>query len=97
MLKNKYIDMDKITSSLVKELLETQEIPSEWESRDFEKLVNYSVISNEYNKTFDIESVSIWSWNDTWIDWVAIVVNGQLIESTVEVDDLIEKNNFLEV
>jgi hypothetical protein len=89
--------MDRITTSLITELLTSQEIKSEGESKDFEKLVNYSIISNEYSKTFDLNLVTIGEGNDTGIDGIAIVVNGQLIETLEEVDDLIEKNNFLEV
>jgi hypothetical protein len=89
--------MDRITESLIFELLTTLEIASESESKDFEKLANYTVVSNEYNKTFDIESITVGDGNDTGIDGIAIIVNGQLIESTDEVDDMLEKNNFLEI
>src|SRR5690554_6750634 len=78
-------------------ILKNQELKSQGESKDFEKLVNYTIVSNEYNKTFDIENLTIGEGNDTGIDGLAIIVNGQLIESKDEVDDLIEKNNFLEV
>ncbi|GAB2801599.1 AIPR family protein [Rhabdobacter roseus] len=57
----------------------------------------YSVVSNEYNKTFDIDTVSIGNGGDTGIDGIAIIVNGQLVESIEEVDDLLDKNNSLEV
>lgn len=89
--------MDRITESLITELLANLEISSQGESKDFEKLVNYSIISNEYNKTFDIDSVSVGDGNDTGLDGIAIIVNGQLAESPDEIDDLLEKNNFLEV
>ncbi|WP_044206326.1 AIPR family protein [Flammeovirga sp. OC4] len=89
--------MDRITESLIKELLSNHELKSKSESKDFEKLVNYTVVSNEYNKTFDIENLTIGEGNDTGIDGLAIITNGQLIESKDEIDDLIEKNNFLEV
>lgn len=89
--------MDRITESLIKELLLNQELKSKGESKDFEKLVNYTIISNEYNKTFDIENLTIGEGNDTGVDGLAIIVNGQLIDSKEEVDDLIEKNNFLDV
>ncbi len=89
--------MDRITESLIKELLTTLEITTEGESKDFEKLANYTVVSNEYNKTFDIEAVTVGEGNDTGIDGIAIIVNGQLIDSSDEVDDLLEKNNFLEI
>ena len=89
--------MDRITKSLITELLTNQELKSEGESKDFEKLVNYTIVSNEYNKTFNIENVTMGEGNNTGIDGLAIIVNGQLIESKDEVDDLIEKNSFLEV
>lgn len=89
--------MDRITESLINELLTTLEITTEGESKDFEKLANYTVVSNEYNKTFDIEAVTVGEGNDTGIDGIAIIVNGQLIDSLDEVDDLLEKNNFLEI
>ena len=89
--------MDIVTKKFIKELLTNQELKSEGESKDFEKLVNYTIVSNEYNKTFNIENVTMGEGNDTGIDGLAIIVNGQLIESKDEVDDLIEKNSFLEV
>ena len=87
--------MDRITESLINELLTTLEITSESESKDFEKLANYTVVSNEYNKTFEVESITVGEGGDTGIDGIAIIVNGQLVDSTDEVDDLLEKNNFI--
>lgn len=94
---NNFKIMDRITESLIKELLTNLEISPENESKDFEKLSNYTVVSNEYNKTFDLETLSVGDGNDTGIDGIAIIVNGQLVESTDEVDDLLEKNNSLEI
>lgn len=89
--------MDRITQSLITELITNLEIKSESESKDFEKLATYTVVTNEYNKTFDVQELIVGEGNDTGIDGIAIIVNGQLIETTDEIDDLIEKNNFLEV
>lgn len=89
--------MDRITESLINELLENHEIKSEGESKDFEKLVNYTIISTEYNKTFDVETITVGEGGDTGLDGIAIIVNGQLIETTDEIDDLLDKNNFLEI
>ena len=89
--------MDRITKSLVEELLKHQELESEDQSKDFEKLVNFATISNEYSKTFDLEYVTVGDGNDTGIDGIAIIVNGQLIETIDEIDDLLEKNGTLEV
>jgi hypothetical protein len=89
--------MDRITQSLISELLTNLELTSKGESKDFEKLANYTVVSSEFNKTFDVESITVGEGNDTGIDGLAIIVNGQLVESTDEIDDLLEKNNFLEI
>ncbi len=89
--------MDRITESLITELLTNLEIRSEGQSKDFEKLANYTVVSNDYNKTFDIETIAVGDGGDTGIDGIAIIVNGQLVESIDEIDDLLEKNNSLEV
>lgn len=89
--------MDRITKSLIKDLLDTNDFKSEGEAKDFEKFVNYSVISNEYSKTFDLDVVTVGSGSDTGIDGVAIIVNGHLIESVQEVDDLLESNDVLDV
>ena len=64
---------------------------------NFEKFVNYSILSNEYNKSFDIDSISIGSGNDTGIDGLAIIVNGHLIEELNEIDDLLAQNGYLDV
>ncbi|SDX42899.1 AIPR family protein [Hymenobacter psychrophilus] len=88
--------MDKITRSLIDELLRVEEISSEGESKDFEKLVNYTVISNEYNKTFELDLVTVGDGNDTGIDGIAIIVNGLLVETIDEIDELIEKNDRLD-
>ena len=89
--------MDRITESLIEELLTNLELDSQGAPKDFEKLVNYSIISNEYSKTFEVDSVTVGDGNDTGIDGIAIIVNGQLIESKEEIDDIIERSGSLEV
>jgi hypothetical protein len=89
--------MDRITKSLVKDFILNQGIISESESSDFEKFSNFSIISLEYQKSFDIDFVTVGDGNDTALDGIAILANGVLIENTDEIDDLLEKNGFLEV
>lgn len=89
--------MDRITKSLIEELLISEELESQGEAKDFEKLVNYTILSNDYSRTFDIDFITIGDGGDTGIDGLAIIVNGQLVESKDEVDDLLEKNGSLEV
>lgn len=89
--------MDRVTASLVDNYLETFGISAENQSKAFEYFCNYSIISKEYTETFDINSVSPGGGNDTGIDGLAIIVNGRLIESNEEIEDLLKFNNYLEV
>jgi len=89
--------MDRITRQLVTDLFKAQEKEETDLSDDFEYFCNYSVLSNEYNRTFETESITVGSGSDTGIDGVAIIVNGHLVEDETEVDDLLESNGYLEV
>jgi len=89
--------MDRITKQLVKELITTQEIKNKGESENFELFVNYSIVSDEYNRTFNLDDISIGSGLDTGIDGLAIVVNGTIVNTIEEVDNLLESNGFLDV
>jgi len=89
--------MDRITKQLVKELVKTQEIETTNESEHFELFVNYSIISDEHNRTFNLNDISIGSGYDTGIDGLAIIVNGSIINSSNEIDDFLERNGFLDV
>ncbi len=89
--------MDRITKQLLTDFLNAQEITSTSESDDFDKFCNYTIISNDYNKTFDVNSVTVGSGGDTGIDGITIIVNGHLVEDTDEIDDLLESNGFLDV
>jgi len=89
--------MDRITKQLLTDFLKAQEVEATKESDDFEDFCNYTVVSDEYNKTFDINTISTGAGSDTGIDGIAIIVNGHLIEDTDEIDDLLESNGFLDV
>lgn len=89
--------MDRITKSLVDDFIVNQGIITESDSIDFEKFANYSILSVEYQKSFDIDFVTVGEGNDTGLDGIAIIVNGVLIETTDEIDDLLDKNGYLEV
>jgi hypothetical protein len=88
--------VDRITKSLIEAFLKEHEIESEGEAIDFEKFCNYCVISREYPETFKVEDVSVGSSNDTGLDGIAIIVNGKLVDSIEEVDDLADINKRME-
>ncbi|MBI3584272.1 MAG: hypothetical protein HY096_10055 [Nitrospinae bacterium] len=88
--------MDKITENLVEDYISSNESNVRDMDDKFELFCSYSIISKEYDDTFEIEQV--WLGDDAvGIDGVAIIVNGKLIESKEEVGDLIDINNFLDV
>jgi len=88
--------LDRIIKHLIADLLDCLELNSEGESTDFEKFANFGIISKEYSKTYDLDLITVGSGDDTGIDGLAIIVNGQLIESVDEIDFFIENNNYLE-
>ncbi|MDM8567574.1 hypothetical protein QUF74_18245, partial [Candidatus Halobeggiatoa sp. HSG11] len=89
--------MDRITKQLLEDFSKAQEILDKKDDVIFEKFCNYTIITNEYNKTFDIETITIGGGNDTGIDGIAIIANGHLIENNDEIDDLIKANGYLDV
>jgi len=89
--------MDRITRQLITDLFKGQEKVETDISEDFEYFCNYSVLSNEYNRTFETESITVGNGSDTGIDGLAIIVNGHLVEDQTEVEDLLESNGYLEV
>jgi len=82
--------MDRITKSLIKELLNNWNITSSGESKDFENFVNYSILSQEYNKTFSLEDISTGDGLDTGIDGIGIIVNGTLLNDFDEAEDFLK-------
>jgi hypothetical protein len=89
--------MDQITQSLLDEFKKTQSLQMMKDSDAFERLGNFCVLSKELPGTFSIEDVSMGGGNDIAIDGLAIAVNGNLVTSVDEVDDLAEQNKFLDV
>lgn len=87
--------VDRITRSFLDDFLDSQELKSKNDSKDFEKFVNYSVVSKEFKSSFQLQVVSTGS-SAIGIDGMAILVNGKLVESEDEIDDLVNLNKFLE-
>ena len=88
--------MDRITNHLVDDFISNNELNISDESKRFELFCIYSIISKEHSESFEIDKISIGHDNDTGIDGIGILVNGRLIESKEEIDDLLEINKYLE-
>lgn len=87
--------MKTIVQNLVDDFLKKEELTASDESIDFENFCNYSILSNIYRGEFSIEDISMGKTQG--IDGLAIVVNGSLVTTTDEIDDLVKRNNYLEV
>jgi hypothetical protein len=90
--------MDRITSGLLKAFREEQSLPQDIpESILFEHFVNYCIISKEYNDSFSLEDIHVGGGGDKALDGVAIIVNGNLINTKEELEDLEKQNKYLDV
>ncbi len=90
--------MDRITESLLNTFKTEQSLSEELsESIIFEHFANYCTLAKEYNESFSLEDVHTSGGNDIGIDGIAIIINGTLITSTEEVNDLSQSNRYLEV
>lgn len=68
------------------------------ESVQFEFFANYCIISKLYpSEIEDLEDLSTGGGNDTGIDGLAIIVNGNLIKNKEEIEDLININHEIDV
>ena len=90
--------MDRITAGLLTAFKKQQSLSEDLkESEIFEHFVNYYVISKEYNYQFDLEEIHVGGGADKALDGIAIVVNGSLINSKDEIEELEKKNKYLDV
>ncbi|WP_107668420.1 hypothetical protein [Cyanothece sp. BG0011] len=89
--------MDKITKGNLKSFKEEQSLDINEESILFEHFSNYCVVSKEYNNSFAIDDIHVGSGQDKSIDGIAIIINGNLITSEQEVEDLAKSNKYLDV
>ena len=62
----------------------------------FERFVNYCIVSKQYPREFDIESLSVGGGDDIGTDGVAITVNGNIVQNEEEVDYLLNKNGYID-
>jgi hypothetical protein len=62
----------------------------------FEHFANFCVATKECSDEFEVEDLHVAGGNDLQLDGVMIMANGNLVESTEEVDDLAKTNKFLD-
>lgn len=88
---------DEILKNYVKIFSQEREISDLEEPDQFERFVNFCVISRQYPRDFDFETLSVGGGQDSAIDGAAIIVNGNIVESPEEIDFFIKNNGSLDV
>ncbi|TFI54055.1 hypothetical protein BLD44_013790 [Mastigocladus laminosus UU774] len=90
--------MDRITSGLLNAFKKQQSLSENIKDSElFEHFVNYYIVSKEYNEIFSIEDIHVGGGGDRALDGIAIIVNGSLINSKEEIEELEKTNKYLDV
>lgn len=89
--------MDKITKSLLDIFSSLYEIEDLEELKRFKYFSNYAISSKLFRGSFDIEDIFCGSDREYSIDGICLVINGQLITSEEELDDIVDNISYLDV
>ncbi len=89
--------MDIVTKNLVNSFKQEQGFAEDIsDSTLFEHFVNYCVVSKEYAEEFEVEEICVAGSNDLQLDGIAVIVNGVLINTIEEIDDLANTNKYID-
>lgn len=88
--------MDRITTALLNDFITEEGLKALDEEDAFERFANYCVMSQVYGETFNVEDVSVGGGEDTGLDGVAVLVNGSLVTTADEIEDLESVNGYLD-
>lgn len=87
--------MDRIIQSYMESFLTSQQVEEKDQSRQFEMFASYCAVEQHYTDTYNLSDIITAEGGDCGIDAIAIIINGTMITSKEEVDDLIELNKKL--
>ncbi|HEY5342537.1 MAG TPA: AIPR family protein [Solirubrobacteraceae bacterium] len=88
--------LDRITKSLLDDFVSSEGLEKLPESDAFERFAAYCAIAREHSETFNPDDVIVSGGNDTGIDAIAVIVNGSLISSVDELNDLLAASGYIE-
>lgn len=88
--------MDQIIDGYVNDFALSHGFAGLKKEDQFERFVNYCIVSKQYPRDLDIENISLGGGGDIGIDGAAITINGNIIDHEEEIDYLLEKNGYLE-
>lgn len=90
--------VDRVTRSYLEEFRTEQALATvKKEDILFEYFAGYCVLSTLHEEEFDVEDIHTGGGDDLGIDALAIIVNGVLVQTTDEAEDLLNINGFLDV
>ncbi len=89
--------LDRITKSLLAAFVASEGLGKLPEDKAFERFACFCVVSREHPETFNVEDVVVSGGNDTGIDGIAVLVNGSLITTVDELEDLLTASGYIEV
>jgi len=84
--------MDRIIQSYMESFLTSQQIEEKDQSKQFEMFASYCAVEQHYTETYNLSDIITAEGGDCGIDAIAIIINGTMITSEEEVDDLIDLN-----
>ena len=87
--------MDRIIQSYMDSFLSSQQIEEKDQSKQFEMFASYCAVEQHYTDTYNLSDIITAEGGDCGIDAIAVIINGNMVTSTDEVDDLIEINKNL--
>jgi hypothetical protein len=92
------VDVDKITTGMLREFCENFDLKSEAEDVQFENFATYLTVRRHYSETsFDPADLVTGSGGDTGIDGIAFIVNNALVTDVDQIQDLLDVNKYLEI
>ena len=87
--------MDRIIQSYMESFLNSQQIEETDQSKQFELFAAYCAVEQHYTEIFNLSDIITAEGGDCAIDAFAIIINGTMVTSIEEIDDLIELNKKL--
>ncbi|WP_211465834.1 AIPR family protein [Collimonas silvisoli] len=88
---------DEILKSYIKDFSEQSGIDERPIEDQFERFVNFCIISKQYPREFNYEDLSVGGGGDSALDGVAIIVNGNIVQTPEEIEFFLAKNGSLAV
>jgi hypothetical protein len=89
--------MDIVTKNLMSTFRSDQGFPEDIDTPIlFEHFANFCVVSKEHSDEFEVQDIHVAGGDDLQLDGVAVIVNGVLVDSTEEIDDLAQTNKYID-